>query len=464
MSTEPQPLEPVTSPAEIVGDGEAWAQVLEDAPCWPVTRLVAAGLTLLLGVMILGPVAVARARGLDWLALLLPAIVATLSARALFEALMSAGLSRGLPRHLACALVPTALAVGVIAVAATIVGLGFTPAIAGVTAGATLSTLTAAGGARDLEIRVRLSLRRVYLIGSPASQRDLARELSRRHDASLVGAAAAEGPADRAMLVETIRAARPTIVVLDHAAMQRPDLVDVAATLNLSGMHIRDLVSYYESEFKKVPLEELSPTWFLFDIVPIHRRLIYHRVRRGTELLICAVLLLIALPLLAIAAVAITLTSPGPVLYRQRRVGRGGEPFTLIKLRTMAITDATEATWAGSEAARITPVGRFLRRFRLDEVPQLWNVIRGDLALIGPRPEQLAIVERLDRELPHYSARHCIRPGITGWAQVTLGYAGSAEGTVAKLQRDLYYIKHSSLRLDGLILWLTFRTVISGRG
>jgi lipopolysaccharide/colanic/teichoic acid biosynthesis glycosyltransferase len=111
---------------------------------------------------------------------------------------------------------------------------------------------------------------------------------------------------------------------------------------------------------------------------------------------------------------------------------------------------------------RITPVGRILRRFRLDELPQLWNVIRGDLALVGPRPEQTAIVEQLEREIPFYAARHCVRPGLTGWAQVNLGYAGSFEGTVAKLQRDLYYIKHSSLRLDGLILWLTLKAVLVG--
>jgi lipopolysaccharide/colanic/teichoic acid biosynthesis glycosyltransferase len=113
---------------------------------------------------------------------------------------------------------------------------------------------------------------------------------------------------------------------------------------------------------------------------------------------------------------------------------------------------------------RITRVGRFLRRFRIDELPQLANVIRGDLALIGPRPEQVPIAQRLERELPHWSARHCIRPGLTGWAQVNLGYAGSLEGTVAKLQRDLFYVKHSSLRLDALILWLTFKTLIAGRG
>jgi exopolysaccharide biosynthesis polyprenyl glycosylphosphotransferase len=464
MTTGPKPLEPVVSPAAVVSEGEAWTRALEDAPCWPVTRLAAFTLTVALGVAILAPVAISRAHGSDWLVLLLPAIVATLSARALFESLVAAGRGRGIPRHFLCAIVPTALAVVVIAAAAAIVGLGFSPTVGAVTGALTLATLTAAGGARDVEIRVRLSLRRVYVIGSKDSERDLARELSRRHDASLVGAATGDGRRDRAKLIETIRAARATVVVLNHDAMQDPELVEVASVLNLAGLHIRDLVSYYEREFKKVPLEELSPTWFLFDIAQVHRRSAYQHFRHGLELALSAFLLLASLPVLAVSAVAIKLTGPGPILYRQRRVGRGGEVFTLIKLRTMTVTDTVEAVWAESEAKRITPVGRFLRRFRLDELPQLWSVLTGDMALIGPRPEQLAIVEQLDRQLPHYNARHCVRPGITGWAQVNLGYAGSVEGTVAKLQRDLYYVKHSSLRLDGLILWLTFKTVIAGRG
>jgi lipopolysaccharide/colanic/teichoic acid biosynthesis glycosyltransferase len=246
--------------------------------------------------------------------------------------------------------------------------------------------------------------------------------------------------------------------------MRIPALVDAASQLNLNGVHVRDLVSYYEAEFKKVPLSELSPTWFLFDIAPIHRRGLSRVLRRACEVAAAGAILLIAIPVLALATLAIKLTSPGPVLYRQRRVGKSGAVFTLLKLRTMTEAGEADAVWASSAAHRITRVGRILRRFRLDELPQLWNVIRGDLALVGPRPEQVPIAERLERELPHYSARHCIRPGITGWAQVNLGYAGSIEGTTAKLQRDLYYVKHSSLRLDLLILWLTFRAVIAGRG
>ena len=184
------------------------------------------------------------------------------------------------------------------------------------------------------------------------------------------------------------------------------------------------------------------------------------------EVSAAGVLLVGTLPLLLLAAIVIRLTSPGPALYRQRRVGREGRPFTLLKLRTMAMRAdwQPEASWAQSQADRVTWIGRHLRRFRVDELPQFWNVLRGDLALIGPRPEQVPIVERLRKELPPYAARHCIRPGITGWAQVNLGYPGSLEGTLAKLQRDLFYVKRRGLRLDALIIWLTLKTVLAGRG
>jgi exopolysaccharide biosynthesis polyprenyl glycosylphosphotransferase len=461
------------TPAE-TSPQEPGACEVDESPCWPVTRLMGWTLTVALGFSILGPVTAAGARGAEWFALLLPAIVGTLGARALFETLRSAagthgpaaGSHSGL-RVLATAIAPALLATAVMAVASVIVGVRWSLLAGATTASLAMLTLTTAGAIREVEIRLRLSLRRVYFIGASESRRELGRELARRSDAPLVGAQAAIAPLPepaRHALVAAVLESRATVVVLDAHAMRVPELVDAASQLNLAGLRIRDLVSYYESEFKKIPLSELSPTWFLFDIASIHQRGISSLLRRVIEALVAAAMLLISLPVLLLAAALIKLTSPGPVFYRQRRVGLGGVPFTLVKLRTMSLTQEPVAAWAPAEAHRVTRVGRILRRFRLDELPQFWNVIRGDLALVGPRPEQVPIVERLDRELPHYAARHCIRPGITGWAQVNLGYAGSVEGTMAKLQRDLYYVKHSSLRLDGLIIWLTIKTVIAGRG
>jgi exopolysaccharide biosynthesis polyprenyl glycosylphosphotransferase len=403
------------------------------------------------------------ARPTQWLALVLPAVLATASARLLFETFRATDVGRAF-RHVPAAVPAAILAAGLMAGADVIAGLPVDAVVIAATAMLAALALVGAGVARDIEIRLRLSLRRVYFVGSAESQRDLERELSRRHDARLVGAAAARGHLVVASLVDAVRGSNATVVVLDRDAMQLPALVDAASKLNIAGLRIRDLVSYYESEFKKVPLTELTLTWFLFDIAPIHRRPVARGVRRVIEAAVASILLLVSLPVLIAAALAIRLTSSGPALFRQRRVGRAGAHFTLVKLRTMTMTDEATAEWAPAHTHRITPVGRFLRRFRLDELPQLWNVIAGDLALIGPRPEQVPIVEELERAVPYYGARHCIRPGITGWAQVNLGYGGSVEGTIAKLQRDLYYIKHASVRLDALILWLTLKTVLSGRG
>lgn len=438
------------------------ARIWKDSSYWPITRLVGWSCTLMLGISLVGPLALDGSRGLAWLALLLPALVATLAARALYETLGCAGRPHRILGRMALSVPATLLALGVMAGGAAIVGVGFSLPIALSMAALTTLTLVGAGAARDVEIRVRLSLRRVYFIGSAESQRDLARELLRHHAARLVGATTAVA-AERAALIKAVFVAKATVLVLDAEAMRVPEIVDVASQLNLAGLRIRDLVSYYEAEFKKVPLSELSPTWFLFDIASIHRRRVYNALNRGCEMALAVVLLLAAGPIVLLAGLAIRLTSPGPVLYRQRRVGRNNSHFTLLKLRTMTQNAESAASWAPSEGHRITRVGRILRCFRVDELPQLWNVLRGDLALIGPRPEQVPIVERLERELPHYSARHCVRPGLTGWAQVNLGYAGSPEETLAKLQQDLYYVKHASLRLDALILWLTLKTVIAGR-
>jgi lipopolysaccharide/colanic/teichoic acid biosynthesis glycosyltransferase len=257
-----------------------------------------------------------------------------------------------------------------------------------------------------------------------------------------------------------IRGARATVLVLDRDAAHAPVVVAAATALGRGGLRVRDLLSYYEAEFKKVPLTELTAAWFLFERPAQHHRALSAGARRAVVMLSSGLLLLVSLPLVAALMLLIRLTSPGPAIFRQQRIGKDGGLFTLVKLRTMTVAD-NGAVWATDQGHRVTPLGRVLRRYRLDELPQLWNVLRGELALVGPRPEQVPIVERLEQQIPFYAVRHTIRPGITGWAQVNLGYSGSLEGTRAKLQRDLYYVKHRSLRLDLLILWLTLKAVIT---
>jgi lipopolysaccharide/colanic/teichoic acid biosynthesis glycosyltransferase len=167
-----------------------------------------------------------------------------------------------------------------------------------------------------------------------------------------------------------------------------------------------------------------------------------------------------------LTALAVKLSSPGPILYRQPRVGLNGALFVLYKFRSMyAEAEAgTGAVWAAKDDPRITPVGRWLRRLRLDELPQLLNVLRGDMAIVGPRPERPEFVKILTEKIPYYRQRHCVKPGITGWAQINHKYGDTIEDTITKLEYDLYYIKHLSPALDAYIIFHTLKTMVRSRG
>jgi exopolysaccharide biosynthesis polyprenyl glycosylphosphotransferase len=182
--------------------------------------------------------------------------------------------------------------------------------------------------------------------------------------------------------------------------------------------------------------------------------------------LIAAVGLLAALPLMLATAVAVRLSSPGPILYRQVRVGFNGQPFTLYKFRSMrADAEAlTGAVWASKDDPRITRVGKVIRRIRFDELPQLFNVIKGEMAIVGPRPERPEFVRALSEQIPYYRQRHCVRPGITGWAQINHKYGDTLEDTIIKLEYDLYYIKNMSFSLDTYIVFHTLKTMLLTRG
>jgi lipopolysaccharide/colanic/teichoic acid biosynthesis glycosyltransferase len=439
---------------------DAWERSLDATPSWPGTRLASWSLTLVLAASLYVPAALASVSAIQALLLVPVVIVATLGVRALFEALGFAAGARSLAGHVAAAILPAVLAGALMASAGAILGLHWTLGHVGAIIVCAGATLAAAGTLRGVEIERRRELRRVYFVGTMASLADLRGECVRYDDRQLVGSTPLDGrgtPISPAALAQALIDTRATVLVLDSRA--------IAQVPAASGLRTLDLASYYEQEFKKVPLGELGPgSVASAQPAASDRRRVYLGLRRMLELALAAALLAATAPVLLIAALAIRVTSPGPALYRQRRVGKDGAAFTVVKLRTMTDDDGGEAAWASSHAHRVTTVGRFLRRFRIDELPQLWNVVRGDLALIGPRPEQVEIVRRLERELPHYAARHRVRPGITGWAQVTLGYGGSVEGAIAKLERDLFYIKYRSARLDALVLWLTLKTMLAGRG
>jgi len=319
---------------------------------------------------------------------------------------------------------------------------------------------------RGIEIRAGWARRRLFFIGSLDQQSALTRDARRHGDISVVGHADASTLTthgfDEDGLFRQIIESRATMVVLTAEAARDHRICSLASRINLTGRRVRDLNGFYERTFHKIPLSELTPSWFLFDIAAIHRPRLYGTLKRSGELAIASLLLLLAAPVLLAAALAVRLSSPGPVLFRQQRVGLHDEPFTLLKFRTMRDTADLATGWASEHGARVTPVGRLLRRLRIDELPQLWNVFRGELSLIGPRPEQVALVKDLEAGVPFYTLRHSVRPGLTGWAQVNHGYGGSHVGTLAKLQYDFYYVRHQGLRLDLLILALTWRAILRG--
>ena len=240
------------------------------------------------------------------------------------------------------------------------------------------------------------------------------------------------------------------------------ELLAVLMIAREHGLTVTPMPVLYETITGRVPVEHIGDHWAV--ALPLdgpERRGTYRLVQRALDLALAVLgLLVLALVLLPVA-VLIRLSSPGPVLYRQERLGRGGRPFTLLKLRTMVAEAETDGPrWASRDDPRVTGVGHWLRRARLDELPQVLNILRGDMSVVGPRPERPEFVAELERRIPFYRARHAVRPGLTGWAGVHQGYTASTDEALVKLQYDLYYIKHQSLALDVRILAMTLGSVL----
>ena len=235
--------------------------------------------------------------------------------------------------------------------------------------------------------------------------------------------------------------------------------------LRLNGVKIEEATSWLEKISGRIEVDNLYPSWLIF-ADGFRFSATFLVLRRLIAIAVSAVLLLLVLPLIPFVILAIKLDSKGSVLYRQKRVGLGGKVFYCYKFRTMrqdAESD-TGPTWAGDDDPRITRVGKFLRKSRLDEIPQLWCVVKGDMAFVGPRPERPEFVEMLGKVIQYYPVRSAVRPGITGWAQVRYKYGNTVEDAKEKLQYDLYYIKNASLGLDLMIMFQTVKIVLLGRG
>ena len=226
-----------------------------------------------------------------------------------------------------------------------------------------------------------------------------------------------------------------------------------------AGIEIRDLPNFYELIFQKIPLSDLEETWFLEHLAHGRERF-YDQLKRGGEFLFALILGLILLPLELLIAVLIKISSPGLVIYRQKRVGKNGREFTLYKFRTMKIDAEKDGPkWSKLNDGRSTKIGHLLRFTHLDELPQLLNILKGELSFVGPRPERPEFVARLREEIAHYDIRHLIKPGITGWAQINHRHEASVEDTGEKLQYDIYYLKNRSPILDISIILRTFKNL-----
>jgi sugar transferase (PEP-CTERM system associated) len=258
---------------------------------------------------------------------------------------------------------------------------------------------------------------------------------------------------------------RPNRIVVAMGDRRGKLPVDALLSLKCRGLQVQDGVEVYEAITGKVHTESVRLGWLLFS-PGCHSSRLHLAYKRAASTIVSTIGLLLTLPLLPLIYLAIRCTSPGPIFYRQRRVGRDGVAFDCFKFRTMRADAEADSgpTWATDDDPRITRVGKFLRMSRMDEIPQLWNVLRGDMSFVGPRPERPEFVRSLDQEIPYYHLRHTVRPGITGWAQVRHKYGSSVEDAREKLRYDLFYIKNMSIGLDLLVFFETIKVILWSRG
>jgi exopolysaccharide biosynthesis polyprenyl glycosylphosphotransferase len=264
----------------------------------------------------------------------------------------------------------------------------------------------------------------------------------------------------------------PTVV-----ERERPDVIVLAGVddraraiqriFEVSRFRFRlvELSHFYEDAFGRLPLHNLTPAWFM-GLLHLHRRPYSRASKRAFDLVVTAIAIVPVTLLLPLVALLVRCSGPGAILFKQVRLGEGGNLFEIYKFRTMVVDAERQgvAVWASAADPRITPVGRFLRRARLDELPQLWNVLRGDMSIVGPRPERPEFLELLAQEVPFWERRHLVKPGITGWAQIRCGYTDDSLGAAEKLSHDLYYLKHRSLLLDLAIAAKTASILVRGTG
>ncbi len=311
---------------------------------------------------------------------------------------------------------------------------------------------------------------RVVVVAAPDEVDALRRELDRAPErpallvrALTIEAARPHDPPERP-LVNAVKRARANVVVLDRIAQADEDIVVQAAVLHEGGVRVRTLSLFYEEWLGKLPVNELERVSLLFDIGEVHAPR-YARVKRIFDVVLAAAGLVSLALLTPVIVVGNALANRGPLLYRQRRVGRHGREFEMVKFRTMVPADGGGRSEPTTEHdPRVTPFGRILRGAHVDELPQVVNIFRGELSIVGPRPEQPHLVERLSEKIPFYRTRHLVRPGLTGWAQVKYHYGADELDAIEKLQYEIYYLRRQGFALDARIVARTLRAVLGREG
>jgi lipopolysaccharide/colanic/teichoic acid biosynthesis glycosyltransferase len=384
-----------------------------------------------------------------------------------------------------------ALATGVVAMAQLAVGSAVLPRfVLAASAAVLVPWLVLVSSLSSDLAHVRGARERVVLVASPGEVLTVRDELTNRPEqpATVVGAidprAVAQQPG--AHVLEMATACHASMVVLSKDAQTDEVLVAQASELHRRGVRVRTLNQFYEEWLGKMSISELERIALLFDISEVHRRR-YLRLKRLMDLTVVVVGLPVLLVVTPLVMVGNALANRGPLLFRQDRVGKDGKVFAMVKFRTMRVHDGTARdghsgqdvhsgqgghsshdgghdTWTVDDDPRITPFGAVLRRVHLDELPQLINIARGHLSIVGPRPEQVAYVEELRDKVPCYDLRHLVRPGLTGWAQVKFRYGASEIDALEKLQYEFYYLRHQSLVLDGRVMARTVRHVLGAGG
>jgi sugar transferase (PEP-CTERM system associated) len=318
----------------------------------------------------------------------------------------------------------------------------------------------------------------VLIVGTSAGARTVAREVLDQHDyayrivgfidddpamlgRSIVNPKVIGTTAD---IVRLVREQRVNRIIVGLADRRGKLPIEELLEAKLQGVRIEEPETTYERLTGKIMLDELKPSWLIFSD-GFRARKLTRAAKRVVDVVLSIVGMVLAAPLMALTALAVRLDTPGPVVYAQERVGEHGRTFMVYKFRSMR-TDAEVGTpiWARDQDERVTRVGRIIRLTRLDEIPQLWNVLRGDMSFVGPRPERPFFIEQLAEAIPFYRQRHAVKPGVTGWAQVKYRYGASIDDAREKLRYDLYYIKHMSIIFDLTIVFDTIKVILSQKG